>query len=100
MLGVEGLEDLVLQSATLTLADMQKSILDGVAAWRHGPRADDVSLVIAEVRQLRVQARILFSSVSITAWLDSRLFVEVTSPGSNYSRKRTIFMLDSANLAR
>jgi PAS domain-containing protein len=29
-------EDLpVLQSATLTLADMQKTILDGVAAWRH-----------------------------------------------------------------
>jgi PAS domain S-box-containing protein len=50
MLGVEGLEDLVLQSATLTLADMQKTILDGVAAWRHGHLADDVSLVIAEVR--------------------------------------------------
>lgn len=50
MLGVEGLEDLVLQSATLTLADMQKTILDGVAAWRHGPVTDDVSLVIAELR--------------------------------------------------
>ena len=49
MLGVEGLEDLVLQSATLTLADMQKTILNGVAAWRHGPLADDVSLIIAEV---------------------------------------------------
>jgi sigma-B regulation protein RsbU (phosphoserine phosphatase) len=50
MLGVEGLEHLVLQSATLPLADMQKTILDGVAAWRHGPLADDVSLVIVEVR--------------------------------------------------
>ena len=50
MLGVEGLEDLVLQSAKLPLADMQKTILDGVAAWRHGPLADDVSLVIVEVR--------------------------------------------------
>ena len=50
MLGVEGLEDLVLQSATLTLAEMQKTILDGVAAWSHGPLADDVSLVIVEVR--------------------------------------------------
>jgi len=50
MLGVEGLEDLVLQSATLPLVDMQKTILDGVAAWRHGPLADDVSLVIVEVR--------------------------------------------------
>jgi phosphoserine phosphatase RsbU/P len=50
MLGVEGLKDLVLQSAKLPLADMQKTILDGVAAWRHGPPADDVSLVIVEVR--------------------------------------------------
>ena len=50
MLGVEGLEDLVLQSATLTLADMQKTILEGVAAWKNGPLADDVSLVIVEVR--------------------------------------------------
>jgi hypothetical protein len=29
---------------------MQRTILDGVAAWRHGPLVDDVSLVIAEVR--------------------------------------------------
>ena len=50
MLGVEGLEGLVLQSAKLPLADMQKTILDGVAAWRHGPLADDVSLIIVEVR--------------------------------------------------
>jgi phosphoserine phosphatase RsbU/P len=50
MLGVEGLEDLVLQSAALPLADMQKTILDGVAAWRQGSLADDVSLIIAEVR--------------------------------------------------
>jgi phosphoserine phosphatase RsbU/P len=50
MLGVEGLEDLILQSAKLPLADMQKTILDGVAAWRHDPLADDVSLVIVEVR--------------------------------------------------
>jgi sigma-B regulation protein RsbU (phosphoserine phosphatase) len=50
MLGIEGLEDLVLQSAKLPLPDMQKTILDGVAAWRHGPLADDVSLIIVEVR--------------------------------------------------
>jgi phosphoserine phosphatase RsbU/P len=49
MLGVEGLKDLVHESATLTLAEMQRAILDGVAAWRHAPLADDVSLVIAEV---------------------------------------------------
>src|SRR5262249_29446257 len=36
MLGVEGLEDLVLHSGKLPLADMQKTILDGVAAWSHG----------------------------------------------------------------
>jgi hypothetical protein len=50
MFGVEGLEGLVLRSATLALTDMQKSILDGVAAWRHGPLAGNVSLVIVEVR--------------------------------------------------
>ena len=50
MLGVEGLEDLVFQSAKLPLADMKKTVLDGVAAWRHGPLTDDVSLVIVEIR--------------------------------------------------
>ena len=50
MLDVEGLKKLVHQSATLTLPEMQKAILDGVAGWRHGPLADDVSLVIVEVR--------------------------------------------------
>jgi hypothetical protein len=30
--------------------EMQRAILDGVATWGHGPLADDVSLVIAEVR--------------------------------------------------
>jgi PAS domain S-box-containing protein len=50
MLGVEGLKDLVHESATLTLAEMQRAMLDGVAAWRHRPLADDVSLVIVEVR--------------------------------------------------
>jgi serine phosphatase RsbU (regulator of sigma subunit) len=49
MLGVEGLEDLVLQSATLPLADMQKAILDGVSAWRHGPLTDDVSFILVEI---------------------------------------------------
>ncbi len=32
------------------IPDMRQAILDGVAAWSHGPLADDVSLVIAEVR--------------------------------------------------
>ena len=50
MLGVEGLAALVTQSAERTLGEMKQAILDGVAAWRHGPLADDVSLVIVEVR--------------------------------------------------
>jgi sigma-B regulation protein RsbU (phosphoserine phosphatase) len=50
MLGVERLKDLVHKSATLPLAEMQGAILDEVAAWSHGPLADDVSLVIVEVR--------------------------------------------------
>jgi sigma-B regulation protein RsbU (phosphoserine phosphatase) len=50
MFGEPGLKDLVLQSAKLTLPEMQRAILDGVAAWRHGPLADDLTLVIVEVR--------------------------------------------------
>ena len=50
MLGLEGLEMLVRQSATRALPEMKETILEGVAAWRHGTMADDVSLVIVEVR--------------------------------------------------
>ncbi len=50
MLGVDGLGELVLQSAKRELPEMRRAILDGVAAWRHGPLADDVSLVLVEVR--------------------------------------------------
>jgi len=50
MLGVEGLEELVRESATRALPEMRQAILDGAAAWRHGPLADDVSLVLVEVR--------------------------------------------------
>jgi PAS domain S-box-containing protein len=50
MLGVEGLEGLVRQSAKRALPEMRQAILDGVAAWRHGPIADDLSLVIVELR--------------------------------------------------
>jgi PAS domain S-box-containing protein len=50
MLGIEGLEELVRQSSTLSLPEMKQAILDGATAWRHGPLADDVSLVIVEVR--------------------------------------------------
>ena len=50
MLGVEGLQELVRQSATRALPEMKQAILDGAAAWSHGALADDVSLVIVEVR--------------------------------------------------
>jgi len=50
MLGVEGLKKLVLQSAKQPLPEMRRAILEGVAAWSDGPLADDVSLVIVEVR--------------------------------------------------
>jgi PAS domain S-box-containing protein len=50
MLGVEGFSRLVLDSAKRKLPEMRQAILDGVAAWSHGPLVDDVSLVIVEVR--------------------------------------------------
>jgi PAS domain S-box-containing protein len=50
MLDIEGLEELVRQSAGRTLPEMKQAIIEGVAAWSHGPLADDVSLVIVEVR--------------------------------------------------
>jgi sigma-B regulation protein RsbU (phosphoserine phosphatase) len=50
MLGVEGFTQLVLDSARRKLPEMRQAILDGVAAWSHGPLVDDVSLVIVEVR--------------------------------------------------
>ena len=50
MLGVEGLKEFVRQSAGKTLPEMRQAILDGVATWRDGPLADDVSLVIVELR--------------------------------------------------
>jgi len=49
MLGVEGLEELVRQSAKRSLPEMRQAILDGVTAWRHGTLADDLSLVIVEL---------------------------------------------------
>ena len=50
MHGIEGFSQLVLDAASLTLPEMRQAIIDGVAAWRHGPLADDVSLVIVEIR--------------------------------------------------
>jgi len=50
MLGTEGFSQLVADSAKLPLPEMRQAILEGVTSWRHGPLADDVSLVIVEVR--------------------------------------------------
>jgi serine phosphatase RsbU (regulator of sigma subunit) len=50
MLGVEGLEELIRKSAKKTLPEMKQAILDGVAAWRHGPLTDDMSLILVELR--------------------------------------------------
>ena len=49
-LGVEGLQRLVLESSSLPIHEFKQAILDGVTTWGHGPLADDVSLVIVEVR--------------------------------------------------
>lgn len=49
MLGVEGLSDIVRDTAKLPLAQMKQAIVDRVAAWRSGPPADDMSLVVVEI---------------------------------------------------
>jgi PAS domain S-box-containing protein len=49
MLGVEGLSDIVRETSKLPLAEMKQEIVDRVAAWRSGPAADDMSLVVVEV---------------------------------------------------
>ena len=50
MLGVEGLQEIVRETAHLPLSEMKQAILDRVAAWRHGPITDDMSLVLVEHR--------------------------------------------------
>src|SRR5215475_12560559 len=44
MLGVSGVQEIVRQASLLPAEEMKQAILDGVAAWRNGPPADDVSL--------------------------------------------------------
>jgi phosphoserine phosphatase RsbU/P len=48
MLGVQGLERIVRRAAKQPLADMKHTVLNEVAAWRHGPATDDISLVVVE----------------------------------------------------
>ena len=49
MLGVEGLQTLILESAQRPIQELKQAILNGVTSWRHGPLSDDVSLIIVEV---------------------------------------------------
>ena len=49
MLGVEGVQKFVRETALLPFKQMKQGILDRVAAWREGPPADDMSLVLVEV---------------------------------------------------
>jgi PAS domain S-box-containing protein len=49
MLGVEGLSEIVRETATLPLHEMKEQILHRVSAYRHGPPADDMSLVLIEI---------------------------------------------------
>ena len=49
-LGVEGLRDIVRDTAGVPFGEMKQNILDRVAAYREGPAADDVSLVLLEMR--------------------------------------------------
>jgi len=50
ILGVEGLQRFVRETAVLPFSEMKEGILDRVAAWREGPPTDDMSLVAVEVR--------------------------------------------------
>jgi len=49
MLGTEGVQKIVRETATLPFGDMQQAILNRVAAWRDGAPTDDMSLVLLEV---------------------------------------------------
>jgi serine phosphatase RsbU (regulator of sigma subunit) len=49
MLGIEGLQRFVRETSVLPLAGMKQGILDRIAAWREGPPADDMSVVLVEI---------------------------------------------------
>lgn len=49
MLGTEGVQKIVRETALLPFGDMQQAILNRVSAWRDGPPTDDMSLVLLEV---------------------------------------------------
>jgi len=49
MLGVDGLQNFVRECSLLPFEEMLPALLERVAAWRKGPFADDVTLILAEV---------------------------------------------------
>jgi PAS domain S-box-containing protein len=49
ILGVEGVQNIVRETSLLPFQEMREGILTRVAAWRHGPVTDDMSLVLVEV---------------------------------------------------
>ena len=50
MLGVEGIQKIVRETAALPFSEMKHAILDRLNAWREGPFADDLSLIVAEIQ--------------------------------------------------
>ena len=49
MLGVDRLKKIVCDTAGLPLPMMKQQIIDRVTAWRSGPAANDMSLVVLEI---------------------------------------------------
>ena len=49
MLKVDGVQNIVRETAHLPFNEMKQGVLNRVAAWRNGPPVDDVSLVLVEV---------------------------------------------------
>ncbi len=49
MLDISGLKNFVRDASELPFSEMKRAILDRIAAWRSGPPADDMSLVLVEV---------------------------------------------------
>jgi phosphoserine phosphatase RsbU/P len=50
ILGIAGVREVVRKTSTLKLGQMKRGLMNEVTAWSAGPLADDVSLVLAEVR--------------------------------------------------
>jgi serine phosphatase RsbU (regulator of sigma subunit) len=50
ILGVEGLENIVRKTTTLSLRTMREAIIEGVNSYSAGPLHDDVTLILAEIR--------------------------------------------------